>query len=367
MRIEPKKVTIRELVDRYSNNNEEGVVGYGEKLNIRPKYQREFVYKDGKRDEVIRTVRKNFPLSLIYWVKNENDTYEVLDGQQRIISICDYIGKSAAGGSYAVDFKYFHNLEKEEKNQILDYELMVYICSGGDREKLDWFKTINIAGEPLTTQELRNAVYTGEWLTDAKSKFSKTNCPASVLPKAKDYLSGSPIRQEWLEEVLNWISGGNIEDYMSKHQHDKNANDLWDYFEKVISWVNKNFKTYNKPMKGLPWGRYYNDHKDKPLDPDEVDERVKALLLDPEIGRYKGIWEYILTGEQKCLELRCFGDVEKRIAFDKQQGICIKCQKQFKIEEMHGDHIIPWSKGGKTEQGNCQMLCKKCNGQKSNT
>ena len=204
MKIELKEITIREVANGYKNHDEEGVVGYGGKLNIRPKYQREFVYKDKQRDDVIVTVRNNFPLNVMYWVKNADDTYEVLDGQQRTISICEYVASS-----FSLNALYIHNLTNVEKDQILDYKLMVYFCEGNDKEKLDWFKTINIAGEKLYDQELRNAIYTGTWLTDAKKHFSKSNCPAYNM--GSDYLTGSTLRQDYLETAIRWLSNDNID------------------------------------------------------------------------------------------------------------------------------------------------------------
>jgi Protein of unknown function DUF262 len=242
MKIELREITIREVSSGYTNNAEDGVVGYSGILNIRPKYQREFVYRDRQRDSVIETVRKNFPLNVMYWVKNEDGTFEVLDGQQRTISICEYVT-----GNFSLDFQYFHNLTDDEREEILDYRLMVYFCEGSDREKLDWFKTINIAGEKLTDQELRNAVYTGTWLTDAKRYFSRTGCPAYAI--GSDYLSGSPIRQDYLETTISWISEDHIEQYMSEHQHNPNANALWLYYQNVISWVNVVFPNYRREMK----------------------------------------------------------------------------------------------------------------------
>ena len=252
MEIKQYKIPIRKVYEGYKNNLEEGVLGYGGKLNIRPPYQREFVYKDKQRDEVINTVRKSFPLNVMYWVET-NQGYEVLDGQQRTISICEYIA-----GNYAINYQYFHNLTEEEQEQILNYDLMVYVCRGSEREKLDWFKIINIAGEKLTDQELRNAVYTGPWLMSAKKYFSKTGCPANVL--GANYLKGSSIRQEYLETVINWISNGNIEQYMADNQAKPDASALWLYFNNVINWVKTIFPNYRKEMKGLDWGRLYNTY-----------------------------------------------------------------------------------------------------------
>ena len=201
MKIELKEITVRELTNGYQDNEENGVVGFGGKLDIRPPYQREFIYKDKQRDAVINTVTKNFPLNVMYWAVREDGTYEVIDGQQRTISLCQY-----KIGDFAYLFKYFHNLKDDEKEQILNYKLMVYVCSGTESEKLEWFKTINIAGEKLTDQELRNAVYTGPWIADAKRYFSKNGCVAYNL--GSDYLIGSAIRQEYLDTAIKWISKG---------------------------------------------------------------------------------------------------------------------------------------------------------------
>jgi uncharacterized protein with ParB-like and HNH nuclease domain len=217
MKIELKEITIREVSNGYINDNEEGVVGYGGNLNIRPKYQREFVYKDKQRDAVMETVNKDFPLNVMYWVKNDDDTYEVLDGQQRTISICEYVT-----GSYSLNSMYFHNLTDVEQDKILDYKLMIYFCEGNDKEKLDWFKTINIAGEKLTNQELRNAIYTGTWLTEAKKYFSKSGCPAYGI--GSDYLTGSPIRQDFLETAIYWLSNDDIEQYMATNINQMQTN-----------------------------------------------------------------------------------------------------------------------------------------------
>ena len=264
MKIELHEIPVRDVVNGYIDSAENGVVGYGGKLNIRPAFQREFIYKDKQRDEVIRTINKQFPLNVMYWVKGDNGSYELLDGQQRTISICQYVQ-----GDFSIDHLAFHNLTSTEQAQILDYKLMIYICEGTDKEKLDWFRIINIAGEQLTMQELRNAIYTGEWLTEAKKYFSKNQCPAYQI--AGDYLSGSAIRQNYLETALKWIAardGIEIEDYMSQHQHDTNCNELWLYFQSVISWVKATFPNFRKKlMSGLDWGIYYNKYGAAPHDP----------------------------------------------------------------------------------------------------
>jgi hypothetical protein len=357
MKIELEKIAVSDLVAGYIDNNEEGVVGYSGRLNIRPPYQREFVYKPEQRNAVIKTVRNGFPLNSIYWVKN-GDQYEMLDGQQRTISICQYVH-----GDFSIDDIGFHNLASNEKQQILDYVLHVYFCEGTDSEKIEWFKVINTAGEKLSPQELRNAIYTCTWLADAKLKFSKTNCAAYLL--SKDYVDAKVERQELLETAIDWINDGKVEEYMSKHHHDQNANELWLYFQSVIQWVKATFTTYRREMKGLDWGGLYNRFKSGSFDTAALEMRIKTLMMDKDITKKKGIYEYILTGEERCLNLRTFDDSDKREAFERQGGICAKCGKTFKIEEMEGDHITPWHEGGKTITENCQMLCKDCNRRKA--
>ena len=358
MKIELKEISIREVSTGYLNNNEEGVVGFDGNLNIRPKYQREFVYKDKQRDSVIETVIKNFPLNVMYWVKNEDETYEVLDGQQRTISICEYVT-----GTFSLNSLYFHNLTNVEKEQILEYKLMVYFCEGNDKEKLDWFKTINIAGEKLTNQELRNAIYTGTWLTDAKKYFSKSNCPAYNI--ANDYLTGSAIRQDYLETAICWLSNDAIEDYMAINQHKPNANELWLYFTSLINWIKVVFPRYRKEMKGVNYGVLYNKFKDKEFDAIKLESEITQLMQDEDVTKKSGIYEYVLTRNEKYLSIRAFTDKQKRESFERQEGICPKCKVKFELNEMEADHVTPWHEGGKSISANCQMLCKLDNRMKS--
>lgn len=358
MKIELKEFTIKEIVNGYKNDDEEGVVAFGGRLDIRPKYQREFVYKEAQRNAVIDTIRKGFPLNVMYWVKN-GDNYEVLDGQQRTISFCEYVA-----GNFSVDEKYFHNLTDDQQEQILDYKLFIYICDGTDSEKLEWFETINIAGEKLTNQELRNAVYTGPWLSSAKQKFSKTGCVAYNV--GEKYLNGVAIRQDYLETVLSWINDGKIEEYMSKHQHDDNADELWQYFSAVIGWVELKFPKYRKEMKGLPWGELYNKFKDESLDAKKLEDELEKLMIDDEVTNKKGTYPYVLSHDEKHLNIRVFSPSQKRKAYEKQKGICSICKEHFEIEQMEADHITPWCEGGKTNDENCQMLCRECNRRKSN-
>jgi len=358
MKIQLKEIKLKEVTKGYQNSDEEGVVGYGGKLNIRPKYQREFVYKDDKRNAVIDTIKKNFPLNVMYWVKNEDGSFEVMDGQQRTISFCEYVE-----GKFSLNNLYFHNLTDTDQNQILDYKLMIYFCEGNDKEKLDWFKIINIAGEKLTDQELRNAIYTGTWLTDAKRYFSKSGCPAYGM--ASDYLIGSPIRQDYLETTISWISNDKIEEYMANHQHKPNANELWLYFQSVINWIKTVFPNYRKEMKGIPFGILYNKFKNKEFDAKKLEKEITKLMQDEDVTKKYGIYEYVLTRNERYLNIRAFTDKQKREAYERQKGICKKCKKKFEIDEMEADHIKPWHEGGKTIAKNCQMLCKDDNRTKS--
>lgn len=366
MDIQEKKITIREITEAYFNDAEEGVIGYNENLDIRPRYQREFVYPDDKRDEVVRTIMKGLPLNVMYWVDRgeqyEDDPdeprYEVMDGQQRTISLCEYVD-----GSFSVDDKYFYNLPDDIQERFLDYKLFVYVCEGTDSEKLEWFRIINIGGEKLTEQELRNAIYAGAWVSDAKRYFSKTGCAANGL--AGDYLKGSSIRQEYLETAIKWAAAAEdktIEAYMAEHQNDPTAQALWSYFRSVIEWIQAIFPRKRKEMKGLPWGLFYNEHHTRrDLDPAQLEERISALMADDDVTKASGVYEYVLTGNERALSIRAFSDRDKRAAYEHQKGICPMCGEHFEYEEMHGDHIVPWSKGGQTVRENCQMLCRDCN------
>lgn len=372
MKIKLQQIKVRDLVKGYVNNDEEGVVGYGGRLNIRPAFQREFVYNEKQQKAVIDTVVKGYPLNTMYWVHNEDDTFELLDGQQRTISICEFVE-----GNFSMEFskgveQAFHNLTDDEQNAILDYELMVYICDGNERERLEWFRTINIAGEKLTDQELLNINYIGSWLADAKRKFSKTNCVAFKL--GRKFVKGLPIRQDYLETALSWISGGNITNYMSTHQHDVNANELWLYFNSVITWIETTFaldtnpKNYRKEMLGLNWGDLYNRFRNNMYDAQVIEKRVNELMANEEVTDKKGVYEYILSGENEdmaCkLSKRTFSDADKRTAYERQNGICPITGEYLPITEMQADHIIPWWKGGTTTLSNLQMISKTANARK---
>lgn len=390
MKAKSLNIPLRELFKNYINNDEEGVWAYDGKLCVRPSYQREYVYDEKRRNEVMNTIRDNMPINTIWFAKVDEDSYEVLDGQQRIISILNYLNGSYSKYDNLLDMIYFfQNLPKEEQEKVLDYEIEVKIFEGSANEKLKWFKTINIGSLVLEDQELRNAAYTGPWLEDAKRHFSKTNCVA--YQKGKDYIKGNPIRQEYLETVLYWKAhadgfnvkdkGSVIEQYMSIHQHDENAEELWDYFLKVINWIQLNFSTYYKEMKGLEWGILYNKYHSQDYNTIALEKKVKDLMANDEIQSKKGIFEYLLGGEveEKLLNPRKFSESMKRTAFERQKklwkdetnplepnkSVCPLCHNKFEFKDMEGDHILAWKFGGRTELDNLQMLCRKCNKEKS--
>ena len=360
MKIDLHEITVRELVDGYVNSEEEGVVAYGGKLDVRPKYQREFIYSDKQQQAVVDTVTKGYPLNVMYWAVRSDGTYEVIDGQQRTLSLCEF-----AAGRFAYMFRYFGNLQPDEQRRFLDYKLMVYLCEGTDSEKLEWFKTINIAGEELTEQELLNAVYAGPWTADAKRYFSKSNGPAYGL--GSRYLKGDPIRQEYLRTVLRWKSGGDVAHYMALRQNEPSAMDEWLYFKGVIDWVQALFPKYRREMKGLEWGELHRLYGKNKYDPAAMEQEIVRLMEDDDVQKKSGIYEYLLSGREneRALNIRAFTESQKRAAYERQKRICAKCRRHFELAEMEGDHIVPWSKGGKTVPENLQMLCRRCNGMKS--
>ena len=363
MDIKPETITVRELVDGYSDHGESGVRAYGGRLDVRPPYQREFVYKPAQQQAVIDTVLNGYPLNTMYWAVRDDGTLEVIDGQQRTLSICRYVN-----GDFSVPWqggtKYFHNFLPDMQKKILDYGLTVYVCRGTDTERLAWFRTINIAGEELTDQELRNAVYAGPWTADAKRYFSKTGCPAYGL--GGDYMTGVAIRQDYLETAIRWFADGDIEGYMARHQHDSSASDLWMYFQNVVAWVKTLFPKYRREMKSPAWGFLYNEFKKGRYDPAQLEREVVRLMADDDVGRKSGIYEYLLSGKKRewALSIRVFTDSQKRSAYERQNGQCAQCGNHFEYEQMEGDHIIPWSEGGHTTPDNLQMLCKDCNRRK---
>lgn len=372
MKIEPKSIKVRDIFESYSDNGDDGVFAYGGKLAIRPAYQREFVYSTEQAEAVMHTVLKGFPLNVMYWVKVGNEIFEVLDGQQRTLSVMQYLKHQFP---ITIDGKkyYWDALPDDIFNSIMNYDFMIYICEGNESEKLDWFKVVNIAGEKLTEQELRNSVYTGEWLSDAKKYFSKRNCAAKGL--SDKYITGDPNRQELLEKALKGISEfqgiKDITEYMAVHKSDNDADELWQYFQDIISWVQKIFPKYYSDMKGLDWCHFYNEYHSNSYNSSLMNTEVKMLHEDEDVQKPKGIYEYLLCKDKdpfagRLLNLRAFDKRDKMAAYSKQDGICLICKQRFEFEEMEGDHIKPWSKGGHTTPENCQMLCKDCNGKKTN-
>jgi hypothetical protein len=281
-----------------------------------------------------------------------------LDGQQRTVSICKYLNNE-----FSVNYFNYHALPMDIKEAIDDYELHIYLCSGEESEKLDWFEIVNIAGEKLTQQELRNSVYTGSWLSDAKRWFSKRDCPAYNI--GNRYVKGSAERQDFLETAIKWTAGDNdadIREYMSVHRHDPDSNELWTHFDNVIKWIEAKFN-YRKEMKGLDWGRFFREYNEslKLVCKNELEERISTLMLDEEVGNKRGIYEFALSGNDRHLNLRAFSDAQKREMYETQSGICKHCDEFFELDQMEGDHITPWSEGGKTDIANGQMLCIECN------
>jgi len=358
MKITLKDVLVGQLIKDYKDNQEEGVKGYGGLLDIRPEYQREFRYEGKKREAVIDSLFKGFPLNVMYWAKIGNDKYEIIDGQQRTLSICQFIN-----GDFSYKKRYFHNLKDDEKQRLLNYKLMVYVCDGEPSEKLEWFEIVNIGGEVLTQQELFNAIYAGPWVTDARRYFSKKNCVAYQI--GSDYLSGSVIKQDYLETVIKWISDNKIENYMAINQNQPNAISLWKYFQEIIFWIERNFRVKrSKFMRGVDWGFLYRNYKLYKFNPEELEKEISTLIADDDVLKKKGIYSYVLTREERYLNLRTFSESMKQKVYEKQKGICFHCKKNFDISFMEADHITPWIEGGKTLENNCQILCRECNRRK---
>ena len=358
MDVELKMIPVGEVVKNYADEGSDGVTAYDGRLNVRPPYQREFVYKDAQRDLVIKTLMAGFPLNVMYWSVRGPGEYELIDGQQRTVSIAQYVGCD-----FSHDGRYFDNLPADVRSRILDYPLMIYLCEGTESERLAWFKTINIAGEKLTDQELRNATFAGTWVTDAKRYFSKNGCPA--YSKGSSYMTGTPIRQEYLETAIKWASGGDIEGHMGRHMHHRDAKALWRRYEDIMDWVSVVFPMPRPFMKGVDWGPLYDEFNAAALDVDDIEAEITSLEVDDDVRRASGICPYILTRDARHLNLRPFSYKQKRKAYTKQGGECLRCGKEgLAFADMEGDHITPWTEGGRTVDDNCQMLCRDCNRRK---
>lgn len=386
-------ITIRDLVDGYCDKKENGVVALGGKLNVRPAYQRAFVYEPADRDRVMTSVYNGLPLNSMYWARNPDGTFEVIDGQQRIISICQYLTNNDGNENpIAINFnkklnQLFSGLSPEKQNEILDYRLQVFICDGTDDEKLEWFHTINIAGKQMTDQELLNANYTGTWLSDAKAQFSKkTNNPAINMAfydndERKTLLNHNGTdanRQALLETVLRWITDSTTTDYdkekhcwpktaeyMATHRDKPSAIDLWKYYENVIKWVKRTFPVYRKDMKGLDWGLLYNKYSQNEYDIQKLEAELTRLYeiysADPDGLKKNGFYEYVLSGDRTLIWNRAFNEKQQRQAFINQGKKCGgRCGRNIPFEQLEAHHKVAFADGGETVVQNCLMLCHDC-------
>lgn len=369
----------------FDRNEGKGLFGLDGQLIIQPEYQRNYIYGDGKRDvAVVESLLKGYPLGLIYFVKNADGIYEVLDGQQRITSFARYVNKS---WPFAVNDengkpRYFDSLDADQQKLIMDAPLTIYVCEGEPSEIQAWFETINIAGVPLVKQELRNAAYHGPFVTKAREVFSDMG--NANMNRWQTYVSGDPKRQAILETALEWVSDGNIDDYMAQHRYDADIDELKNHFDTVIDWVDSVFEYTGSEMCGREWGRLYREYHKNAYSKDKVAERVNALLDDSQVGDKKGIFEYVLGGEKdsRLLNVRVFDKKTIKAVYRKQtadaeaQGVsnCPLCaighdanaKRIYKESEMDADHVTAWSKGGATDEANCQMLCKTHNRAKGN-
>lgn len=380
-----KTYTVQDICNGFVYNELEGkgLFGLGGQLTIQPEYQRNYIYADGKKDvAVIQSILHGYPLGLIYFNKISDDKYEVLDGQQRITSIGRYVtGKFAVKDDNGME-QHFSGLPQDKQSKILNTELLVYACQGTESEIKEWFKTINIAGVPLNDQELLNAVYSGPFVTMAKAEFS--NSQNANVQMWSAYINGSVNRQDYLATALKWVSHDHVSDYMSQHRYDDNINELKTYFTSVIDWASSVFTDVTNEMRGLEWGRLYEQYHQNAYNPAEVSQKLHELYADPYVTNKRGVVEYILGGcsDTKLLNIRIFGEADKQTVYEQQtitareQGIsnCPLCamsndanhDRIWKLSEMDADHVTAWSKGGSTDISNCQMLCKTHNRAKGN-
>ena len=368
----------------FDRNEGKGLFGLDGQLIIQPEYQRNYIYGDGKRDvAVVESLLKSYPLGLIYFVKNADGMYEVLDGQQRITSFARYVNKS---WPFAVELngkpRYFDSLDADQQKRIVDAPLTIYVCEGEPSEIQAWFETINIAGVPLVKQELRNAAYHGPFVTMAREVFSNTG--NANMNRWQTYIKGDPKRQAVLETALDWVSAGNIDDYMAKHRYNTNIDELKNHFDTVIGWVDSVFEYTGSEMCGLEWGRLYREYHKNAYAKDRIAARVEALMDDVQVTDKRGIFEYVLGGEKdpRLLNVRVFDKKTIKVVYRRQtekakdQGVsnCPLCaigydanaKRIYKETEMDADHVTAWSKGGVTDENNCQMLCKTHNRAKGN-
>lgn len=368
----------------YNEYEGKGLFGLDGHLVIQPEYQRNYIYADGKKDvAVIQSVLSSYPLGLIYFNTVSEGKYEVLDGQQRITSLGRFLSDQFAIRLGDNDVpQYFSSLPKDKQELILNTRLLIYECEGVESEIKEWFRTINIAGVPLNEQELLNAIYSGPFVTLCKAEYSNSN--NANMQKWSAYISGDCKRQDYLATALEWVSKGNVEDYMGRHRNDTNINEVKMYFNSVIEWISRVFKDVENEMRGLPWGEYYETYHAKPYSADSISQRVRELYADPYVKNRKGIFEFILGGETetRLLDVRVFDEATKRAVYERQTtkarekevSNCPLCAmgndankaRIYKLAEMDADHITAWSHNGATDISNCQMLCKSHNRSKGN-
>lgn len=365
METDRKEITIRDLKDGFEDNRDGGVVGYGGALDIRPPYQREFVYKDQQRDDVIGSIVGGFPLGLMYWTDRGDGKFEVLDGQQRTISICMFIHN---GFSFEINGsrQIFENLDKSIQERILDYPLLVYACKGEDSDLMRWFERINMAGAQLTTQEIRNAVYHGPFVTEMKRHFT-----APGAEEFDPYMKGQRLRQGFVETGIEWIAGSetSVNEFMSQNRRNgKKAKEVYNYAKAAITWAHDTFgEGYDKSMAEVDWGGLYRVHGNKNRN---LAQQADELRADIAVTNRRGIYPYLLSSDEdraKHLNVRYFSDRVRQAAFKAQGGKCAACGKDGTLKTMDADHITAWSKGGPSDVENCQMLCKPCNMKKGNS
>lgn len=364
MKINPLKVKIRDLVAGFEDREDEGAVGYGGRLDIRPRYQREFIYSEARQIAVIDSIMHGYPINAMYWAPKDGGGWELLDGQQRTMSICKF-----AAGDLPYNRQFLSRMPQDQIDRFLDYDLLIFECTGTASERLAWFQTINTGGLQLKDQEIRNAVYAGPWVDDAKRYFSKSNAPGRRV--GAPYVAGDASRQDYLETAIKWQSGASTDDeireFMNEHAADATAGPLWQYFQRVVNWIESVFTKSRAQMKGLPWGDYFRKWENAPLTkqaPAEIERMIQRLLIDDDVTNKRGIYAYLLSGEEKHLSIRAFSEAMRLAAYTRQDGVCPICGKRFELEDMEADHITPWTLGGPTSADNCQMLCKECNRRK---
>ena len=380
------KITVAEVCEGFEFNKFEGkgLYGLSGKLTIQPEYQRNYIYadQDGKREAaVIQSLLKEYPLGLIYFNKLADDKFEVLDGQQRITSIGRFLTNKFAIMDNG-NPKYFDSLPTDQKGKIRQAKLLIYECEGTETEIKQWFQTINIAGVPLNSQELLNAIYSGPFVTAAKAEFS--NSQNANIAKWSAYIKGSANRQEFLERALDWVSNGDIGDYMSRHRDSASIDELKAHFNTVLDWVSTVFVDVEKEMQGLEWGRLYETYQSLSYDSAKVSIQLKQLYGDPYVKNRKGVFEYILGGmvDKRLLDVRFFEPSTARSVYAKQTekaqakaiSNCPLCavghsanrSKIWAFSEMDADHVSAWSKGGESSAKNCEMLCVTHNRAKGN-